>query len=51
MERPPSYGFKYHQGTKAKGIGFEEEVSPTLTCDWHVPTVLYVPAEVSAYGG
>ena len=35
-----SAGFKYHQGSGAGGIGYEEEVSPTCTADWHNPAVI-----------
>ena len=34
------YAFKYHQGKAAKGIGWEEEVSPTLIADFHNPAVV-----------
>lgn len=37
---PACAGFKFHQGSGAGGIGFEEEQSPTLTADWHNPAVL-----------
>lgn len=37
--REASLGFKYHQGSKARGIGAEEEVSPTLMTDSHAPAV------------
>ena len=37
--REASPGFKYHQGSKARGIGAEEEVSPTLMTDSHAPAV------------
>lgn len=33
-------GFKYHQGAGAGGLGYEHEVSPTCTADWHNPAVL-----------
>jgi len=32
-------GFKFHQGGAAKGIGYEQEQSPTLTADWHQPAI------------
>lgn len=32
-------GFKWHQGTEAGSIGWEDEQSPTITADWHVPAV------------
>lgn len=38
-----SAGFKYHQGSGAGGIGYEEEVSPTCTADWHNPAILTEP--------
>lgn len=34
-------GFKFHQGSKAGSIGYEEENSPTITADWHAPAVMY----------
>lgn len=38
--REASLGFKYHQGSRARGIGAEEEeVSPTLMTDSHAPAV------------
>lgn len=40
---PRSAGFKYHQGSGAGGIGYEEEVSPTCTADWHNPATLTEP--------
>lgn len=33
-------GFKFHQGAGAGGLGYEQEVSPTCTADWHNPAVL-----------
>ena len=38
-----SAGFKYRQGSGAGGIGYEEEVSPTCTVDWHNPAILTEP--------
>ena len=35
-----AYGFKFHQGSGARGLGFGEEESPTLTADWHNPAVM-----------
>lgn len=35
-----SAGFKFHQGSSAGNIGFEEEQSPTLTTDWHQPAIV-----------
>ena len=32
-------GFKWHQGTGAGNIGWEDEQSPTVTADWHVPAI------------
>lgn len=32
-------GFKYHNGSKSRGIGEEYEQSPTLTADCHCPAV------------
>lgn len=40
-------GFKYHQGVKAGSIGAEEEVSPTLTADYHNPAVCYAIQETA----
>ena len=34
-----SAGFKFNQGTGAGNIGFEVELSPTCTADWHNPGV------------
>lgn len=34
-----SAGFKFHQGGGARGLGEEDEQSPTLTADWHNPAV------------
>lgn len=35
-----SAGFKYHAGKSAGSIGYEEELSHTLTADYHNPAVL-----------
>ena len=35
-----SAGFKFHQGSGAGNIGFEEEQTPTLTTDWHQPAII-----------
>lgn len=35
-----SAGFKFHQGSGAGNIGFEDEQSPTLTTDWHQPAII-----------
>lgn len=47
-------GFKFHNGAKAQGIGYEREQSPTLTADWHNPAVclqgLQMPAAYSLAG-
>ena len=39
---PPAVcaGFKWHQGSGAGGLGIEDELSPTLTGDYHNPAVL-----------
>ena len=37
---PHCAGFKFHQGSGAGSIGYEEENSPTITADWHVPAVM-----------
>ena len=39
-------GFKFHQGSGAGSIGYEEENSPTITADWHVPAVMHADEEV-----
>lgn len=41
-----SCGFKYHQGAQAGGIGYQEEQTPTLTCD-HNPAVLCMTNDTS----
>ena len=46
-----SAGFKYHQGSGAGGIGYEEEVSPTCTADWHNPAVCIPINEMVATRG
>ena len=33
-------GFKYHQGANARDIGYEDELTPTITADYHQPAVL-----------
>lgn len=38
-EERPSFGFKFHQGAGARGLGFEREQSPTLIADWHNPAI------------
>lgn len=38
-EERPAFGFKYHQGAGAGGVGFERGQSPTLTADWHNPAI------------
>ena len=35
-------GFKYHQGARAHGIGYEPDQSPTLTADWHQHAVVCI---------
>lgn len=39
--------FKYHQGSKAGGLGEEYDQSPTLTADWHQPAVCYDTTQVT----
>ena len=39
-------GFKFHQGSGAGSIGYEDEVSPTLIADWHNHAVLQVAGNV-----
>jgi DNA (cytosine-5)-methyltransferase 1 len=41
----PAVAFKYHQGSKAGGIGAAVEQSPTLTADYHNPAVMYEESE------
>lgn len=36
---PQVAGFKYSAGSAAKGLGYEEESTNTLTADWHAPAV------------
>lgn len=36
---PQVAGFKYSAGGAAKGLGYEEESTNTLTADWHAPAV------------
>lgn len=42
--------FKYHQGSKAGGIGAAVEQSPTLTADYHNPAVMYEESETCTAG-
>lgn len=35
-----SAGFKFHQGSQSRSIGYKEEQAPTLTADWHNPAVI-----------
>lgn len=37
----PCGGFKYHAGSGAGNIGWDSEMSPTLTASWHNPAVIY----------
>ena len=37
---PRAAGFKFHQGSGAGNIGYEDELSPTLIADWHNPAVM-----------
>lgn len=32
-------GFKYSAGSKAQSVGYEDELSNTVTADWHAPAV------------
>jgi DNA (cytosine-5)-methyltransferase 1 len=34
-------GFKYHQGSAAKGVGYEPDQAPTLTADYHQPAIMF----------
>ena len=43
-------GFKWHQGSGANGLGWEDEQSPTLTADWHNPAVAIRTANTSSNG-
>lgn len=43
-----SAGFKFHQGSKAGSIGYEEEISPTITADWHAPAVIRPGKQIQA---
>lgn len=40
-----SAGFKYHKGSRAKGVGYEIGSSPTLTTDYHQPAVLSIKTD------
>lgn len=42
-----AYGFKFHQGSGARTLGFDEEQSPTLIADWHNPAVMTNYGEVA----
>lgn len=46
----PAVAFKYHQGSKAGGIGDAAEQSPTLTADYHNPAVMYEESETCTAG-
>ena len=46
----PAVAFKYHQGSKAGGIGAAVEQSPTLTADYHNPAVMYEESETCTAG-
>ena len=46
-----SAGFKFHQGAGAGGVGYEPELSPTCTADWHNPAVLTDEAETGCLNG
>jgi len=46
-----NYGFKFHQGGAAKGIGFEAEQSPTLIADWHNPAVISLQTDHLSQNG
>ena len=39
---PRAAGFKFHQGSGAGNIGYEDELSPTLIADWHNPAILQI---------
>ena len=40
-------GFKYHNGSKSRGIGEEPEQSPTVTTDCHSPAVYPINEQVA----
>ena len=46
----PAVAFKYHQGSKAGGIGAAVEQSPTLTADYHNPAVMYEESDTCTAG-
>lgn len=46
----PAVAFKYHQGSKAGGIGAAVEQSPTLTADYHNLAVMYEEGETCTAG-
>ena len=46
-----SAGFKFHQGAGAGGVGYEPELSPTCTADWHNPAVLTWESETGCLNG
>ena len=46
-----SAGFKFHQGAGAGGVGYEPELSPTCTADWHNPAVLTGESETGCLNG
>lgn len=46
----PAVAFKYHQGSKAGGIGAAVEQSPMLTADYHNPAVMYEESETCTAG-
>ena len=46
-----SAGFKFHQGAGAGGVGYEPELSPTCTADWHNPAVLTEESETGCLNG
>ena len=46
----PAVAFKYHQCSKAGGIGAAVEQSPTLTADYHNPAVMYEEGETCTAG-
>ena len=39
-------GFKFHQGSGAGNIGYEDEMSPTLIADWHNPAILQIAGNI-----
>lgn len=43
---PRAAGFKFHQGSGAGNIGYEDKLSPTLIADWHNPAILQIAGNI-----